>query len=250
MSGDSILLYSSSGPRRHAGQAVRHAPARPAPMTAPLSLPGTVAYRGGDALYLNLTNRCSCACRFCVREWAEGVFGEDLRLAREPEADEVTGAVEWAFADDGPAAEVVFCGFGEPTMRLDVVLGVTEWLRLRRIPSRLDTNGHGRLLNPGVDVPAALAAAGLDAVTVSLDAADPEAYDEICRPTFAKAHRAVIQFAEQCVHNDIETTLTAVDYPGADLPGCEAIARAVGAGFRARGLASPRGRACAEREET
>ena len=83
--------------------------------------------------------------------------------------------------------------------------------------TRLDTNGHGQLLNPDVDVPAALAAAGLDAVTVSLNAADPQAYDHICRPLFAKAHRAVIQFAEQCVRHDIETTLTAVDYPGADL---------------------------------
>ncbi len=219
-------------------------------MTTPPQPPGTIAYRGGDCLYLNLTNRCSCACRFCVREWADGVYGADLVLAREPEADEVTSAVEWAFADDGPAAEVVFCGFGEPTMQLDVVLQVTEWLGLRRIRSRLDTNGQGRLLNPHVDVPAALAAAGLDAVTVSLNAADPAAYDEICRPTFAKAHRAVIQFAEQCVYNDIETTLTAVDYPGADLPGCEAVARALGAGFRARGLASPRGRVRAGKEDT
>ena len=75
-----------------------------------------------------------------------------------------TQAIELAFLD-GPADEVVFCGFGEPTMRLDVVLAVTEWLRLRRIRRRLDTNGHGQLLNPDVDVPAALAAAGLDAVT-------------------------------------------------------------------------------------
>jgi GTP 3',8-cyclase len=218
-------------------------------MTTPPVRAGTVAYRGGDGLYLNITNRCSNACRFCVRQWADGVFGEDLALEREPDADEVTSAIEWAFADDGPAAEVVFCGFGEPTMRLDVVLAVTEWLHVRRLRSRLDTNGHGGLLNPDVDVPAALAAAGLDAVMVSLNAADPAAYDEICRPTFAKAHRAVIQFAEQCVKHDIETTLTAVDYPGADLAGCEAIAGALGASFHARGLASPRGRVRAEDEE-
>jgi len=219
-------------------------------MTTPPSSNGTIAYRGGDGLYLNLTNRCSCACRFCVREWADGVFGVDLVLEREPDVDEVTSAIEWAFADDGPQEEVVFCGFGEPTMRLDVVLEVTEWLRLRRIRTRLDTNGHGPLLNPDVDVPAGLAAAGLNAVTVSLNAADPRAYEEICRPMFAKAHRAVIQFAEQCVRHDIETTLTAVDFPGADLAGCEAIARALGAGFRARGLASPRGRVRIEEEET
>ena len=199
---------------------------------------GKIAYRGKGNVYLNITNRCSCDCGFCLRSFSDDVFGEVLRLDHEPEFDEVTQAIELEFLD-GPADEVVFCGFGEPTMRLDVVLAVTEWLRLRRLRARLDTNGHGRLLNPNVDVPAALATAGLDAVTISLNAADPQTYDELCRPTFAKAHRAVIQFAEQCVRHGIETTLTAVDQPGADLPGCEAIARAVDAGFRARPLVPP-----------
>ena len=218
-------------------------------MTQPLTRFDTIAYRGsGSAVYLNLTNRCSCACLFCLRKWTDGVYGEVLTLAHEPEPDEVTRAIELELLEV-PAGEVVFCGFGEPTMRLDVVLAVTEWLRLRRIPARLDTNGHGQLLHPGVDVPAALAAAGLGAVTVSLNAADPESYDRICRPLFGKAYRAVIQFAEQCVRHDMETTLTAVDYPGADLAGCEAIAAAMGAGFRARGLASPRGRDRAEKRE-
>ena len=198
---------------------------------------GVIAYRGGDTIYLNITNRCSCACEFCLRAWTDGVYGESLTLEQEPDVDEVTQAIELAFLD-GPADEVVFCGFGEPTMRLDVVLAVTEWLRLRRIPARLDTNGHGQLLNPDVDVPAALAAAGLTAVTVSLNAADPETYDLICRPIFSKAYRAVMRFAEECVRHDIETTLTAVAHAGVDLDGVAAIARAMGAGFRARGLAA------------
>ena len=219
-------------------------------MTGPATPPaGAIAYRGGGgALYLNITNRCSCACEFCLREWTDGVYGENLVLDHEPELDELTQAIELEFLD-GPVDEVVFCGFGEPTMRLDLVLAVAEWLHLRRIRSRLDTNGHGALLNPGVDVPAALAATGLDAVAVSLNAADPESYDLICRPTFAKSYRAVLQFAEQCLRQDIETTLTAVDFAGADLEGCAAIAGAMGAGFRARGLASPRGRDHAEKGE-
>jgi len=198
---------------------------------------GAIAYRGGDVVYLNITNRCSCACEFCLRQWTEGVFGESLVLGHEPDIADVTQAIELEFLE-GPADEVVFCGFGEPTMRLDVVLAVTEWLRLRRIRARLDTNGHGQLLNPETDVPAALATAGMGAVTVSLNAADPEAYDLICRPLFCKAHRAVIRFAEQCLRHGMETTLTAVAYPDADLPGCEAIAAAVGASFRARSLAA------------
>ena len=208
-------------------------------MKQALAPAGAIAYRGGDAVYLNLTNRCSCACEFCLREWTEGVFGENLVLDHEPDIPRVTQAIELAFLE-GPADEVVFCGFGEPTMRLDVVLAVTEWLRLRRIRVRLDTNGHGQLLNPDVDVPAALAAAGMSAVTVSLNAADPEAYDLICRPLFSKAHRAVIRFAELCLQHGMETTLTAVAYPDADLPGCEAIAAALGTGFRTRSLEAPR----------
>ncbi len=211
-------------------------------MSAPFSLPpGTIAYRGaGSAVYLNITNRCSCACDFCLRRWADGVYGETLTLEREPTVDDVTYAIELAFLET-PADEVVFCGFGEPTMQLDVVLAVTEWLSLRRIRARLNTNGHGQLLNPAVDVPAALAGASLVAATVSLNAADPEAYDELCRPIFGKAHRAVIKFAEECVQHGIETILTAVDVPGVDLAGCEAIAQALGAGFRVRALAEPRG---------
>ncbi|HEX5641525.1 MAG TPA: TatD family nuclease-associated radical SAM protein [Thermoleophilia bacterium] len=215
-------------------------------MTATPAFAGTIAYRAGRSIYLNLTNRCSCSCAFCLREWTDGVFGEDLRLDREPELEEVTQAIEVAFLD-GPADEVVFCGFGEPTMRLDVVLAVTEWLRLRRIRSRLDTNGHGALLNPDLDVPAALAKAGLDAVTVSLNAATPEEYDRACRPVFTKSYRAVLRFAEQCLAHGMETTLTAVDYPGADLPGVADIAAAMGAGFRARGYAAPGARPAAEK---
>jgi TatD family-associated radical SAM protein len=211
-------------------------------MTEPPAPAGTIAYRGpGGSIYLNITNRCSSSCEFCLREWTDGVYGERLVLDREPEVDEVTQAVELAFLD-GPADEVVFCGFGEPTMRLDVVLAVTEWLRLRRLRSRLDTNGHGQLLNPDVDVPTALAAAGLTAVTVSLNAADPESYERVCRPVFSKSYRAVLRFAEQCVEHGIETILTAVDYPGADLPGVADLAAAMGASFRARGYAAPRGR--------
>jgi GTP 3',8-cyclase len=201
---------------------------------------GAITYRGrGDSIYLNITNRCSCSCEFCVRDLGDGVYGALLVLEQEPDLDDVTAEIERAFLD-GPADEVVFCGFGEPTLRLDVVLGVTEWLRLRRLRSRLVTNGHGRLLNPDLDVPAALAKAGLSAATVSLNAADPETYDLLCRPTFSKAHRAVIRFAEECVGHGIETTLTAVDYPGADPEGCAAIADAIGAAFRLRGLAAAR----------
>lgn len=197
---------------------------------------GQLVYRGpNDAIYLNLTNRCSAGCEFCIREWSCSVYGAHLTLDIEPEIEDLTAAIELEYLS-GPAPEVVFCGLGEPTMRLDLVLGVIEWLRLRRIRSRLNTNGHASLVNPGVDVPVALAAAGLTAVSVSLNAADPATYDRLCRPTFSKAYRAVIKFAEECIQHGIETTVTAVDHPDVDLVGCEALAHRIGATFRVRTL--------------
>lgn len=213
---------------------VRMSRARPA--TA-----GDVAYRGpGGAVYLNITNRCSSSCTFCLREWAEGVYGARLTLAAEPSAGEVIEALT-AELDGRPAPEVVFCGFGEPTMRLDVVLAVTEWLREGGVRSRLNTNGHGGLISPRRTVPACLAAAGLNAVAVSLNAADEETYERLCRPALPGAYRATLAFAEDCVRHGIDTTLSVVDHPDADVTACAAIAAALGAAFRVRALATPAG---------
>jgi cyclic pyranopterin phosphate synthase len=92
---------------------------------------------------------------------------------------------------------LIFCGFGEPTMRLDVLLEVTRWIRKhygKTLTIRLDTNGHGFELNPGRDMAAELKAAGVDRVSVSLNAGDRETYMEICKPTFPDAYEAVLDF--------------------------------------------------------
>src|SRR5665811_2211700 len=104
----------------------------------------------------------------CIRDrFTDGFCGYNLKLTGDPSLEEILRELELEFLE-GPAGEVVFVGFGEPTMCLDEVLGVAEWLKLRRIPSRLDTNGHGQLLHPERDVARELAAAGLGAVSVSL----------------------------------------------------------------------------------
>lgn len=198
----------------------------------------TIAYRGKGNVYLNVTNRCSCACMFCLREFTTEVYGYDLWLDHEPDLGELTQAIELELAE-GPAGQIVFCGLGEPTLRLDLVLSAIEWLGVRRLTSRLDTNGLGCLANPGVDVVAALACAGLGAVSVSLNAADPQTYAALCRPLYTKAFRAVLAFARDCVAAGLPTTLTALDGTGVDLDACADLADAVGAGFRVRGLAPP-----------
>ena len=195
--------------------------------------PGVIAYHGKGNIYLNVTNRCTCACTFCLREFTDEVYGYPLLLDHEPSVEQITQALELEFLE-GPADEVVFCGLGEPTLRLPEVLAVTDWLRLRRIPARLNTNGLGQLANPEVEVVPALVEAGLGGVSVSLNAADPETYDRLCRPMFSKAFREVILFAQSCVEGGIATTLTTVDLPESDPEGCRALAEAVGASFRLR----------------
>lgn len=201
---------------------------------------GVIAYRGKGNIYLNLTNRCMCACTFCLREFADGAYGYTLVLGHEPDTGEIVRALEREFLD-GPADQVVFCGLGEPTLRLSEVLQVTEWLRLRRIVSRLDTNGLARLANPDVDVVPSLVAAGLGSVSISLNAPDPNTYERLCRPIYSKAFREVLAFTSQCIAAGLRSTLTVVDHPEVDVDACAALAQRLGAAFAVRGLVTPNG---------
>lgn len=197
-----------------------------------------IAYRGKGNIYLNITNRCTCDCVFCLGGFSDGIFGYNLRLEREPPLEEILHDLEAAFLD-GPADMVVFAGLGEPTLRLHEVLKVIEWLRLRRIASRLDTNGLGQLANPQADVASELAASGLNAVSISLVAHNSEVYNQLCRPVFGKAYREMLRFARECVANGISTELTVVDQTEVDIESCRSIALKVGAGFRVRPLVKP-----------
>lgn len=203
-----------------------------------MSPSAVIAYPANGNLYLNITNRCSCACTFCLREFTWEVYGYELLLEREPEAAEVVAAAEEALAEE-PAGQLVFCGLGEPTLRLDVVLAVVRWAAARGLPTRLDTNGLGCRSNPGRDVVGELAAAGLEAVSISLNAADPETYDALCRPAYFRAHAGVKAFVADCVAAGLDTTVSALDGVGVDLPACAALAARAGARFRVRGCALP-----------
>ena len=155
----------------------------------------TLTYRVGDGLYVNLTNRCPCACTFCIRQNGDGVYGSDsLWLARGPTADEVCASIEENF---GNCRELVFCGYGEPTERLDALLEVAGRFRggHPEIPVRVNTNGLSDLI---AGAPTAQRFKGLvDAVSISLNAPTAEEYVALCRPKFgAAAYPALLKFAE------------------------------------------------------
>ncbi len=201
-------------------------------VTAPAPV---LAYVLGDALYLNVTSACTLACVFCpkIRDDDFTVGGYDLRLARAPSEAEVWAAAEAAGLDG--RSEVVFTGFGESTRRLDVVLALVRRLKaagVRRV--RLDTDGLASL-REGRDVPPELAAAGLDAVSVSLNAADAETYAALCPSRFgAAAYPAVKDFIASAVRHLPEVSASAVAVPGLSEEACRAVAVALGARFRWR----------------
>ncbi|MBI4371016.1 MAG: radical SAM protein [Elusimicrobia bacterium] len=199
---------------------------------------GAIAYVHAGAVYLNLTNRCPVACRFCVkRAWRWDFRGRDLKLGREePSAAEAWDAARGRL-EETASRELVFCGYGECTYRLDAVLGVSR--RARRcapdLRLRLNTIGLGSLLWERDIVPEL--ADALDAVSVSLNTADPAQWIRLHAPRrryAAAGFRAVLDFTAACVLHGLETTVTAVDQPGVDLEAVERLAASLGARFRPR----------------
>ena len=137
---------------------------------------GTVSYKIRNSLYLNLTQRCTADCVFCTRLTKPVVQGYNLALNREPTAKEVWNSID----DVKNYDEIVFCGFGEPTLRLDVIKEVAQKIKDAGGRVRLNTNGHGNVINKRNILPEL---SGLiDEISVSLNTDTSEAYDEICQP--------------------------------------------------------------------
>ena len=203
----------------------------------------TVTYRVGDGLYVNLTNKCPCACTFCIRQNAPGVYGSDsLWLEREPTADEVCEAIE---ANIGDCTELVFCGYGEPTERLDALLEVAGRFKKSHpdIPIRVNTNGLSDLI---AGAPTAHRFQGLvDTVSISLNAPTAEEYVALCRPKFgAAAYPALLKFAEEVkgvVPNTVLTVVGTDALTSGKEETCRRIAASLGLTLRVRRF-EPKGR--------
>ncbi len=172
-----------------------------------------IVYQVKNALYVNLTNRCPCSCRFCLRQKAPGVYGSDsLWLEREPTAQEVIATLEKWELDKFP--EVVFCGYGEPTERLDTLLEVGKWLKANHLalPIRVNTNGLADLIAGRAT--AASFAGIVDKLSISLNTPDAKEYLELCRPKFGEAaYPAMLQFAQEATHYVPDVVMTIVGEP-------------------------------------
>ena len=194
----------------------------------------TIYYEAYKNLYINLTNRCSADCIFCIRNFADGVHGYDLRLSKEPSTEEVIEALERQ--DLSKYKEIVFTGLGEPTLRFDVVLAVTRWLKSQNTRVRLDTNGHAALINPEKNVIFELKNAGIDSISVSLNADSEEKYNKLCRQIHKNAYRALLDFIKEARKAGISTRVTVVDVSEIDLEKCEKLAKDLDSEFHIRAL--------------
>ncbi len=195
----------------------------------PIEKSGKIVYKIRQSLYINLTNRCSDHCSFCFRFRNGFVSGHYLLLKSEPAASDVIAAID----KEKEFTEIVFCGLGEPTLRLKELLEITRAMKSRNYPIRLDTNGHGSLINK-VDLPSLIAGL-VDKVSVSLNAQDADTYLTLCQPDKGKdAYEAMLKFIRGCVANHINTEASVVDLPGVDIEACRKLAISLGATFRVR----------------
>jgi TatD DNase family protein len=190
----------------------------------------TVAYMIRNSLYLNVTNRCSNRCIFCAKFDDFMVKGHELKLSHEPAFAEVMAAID---ATDAEYAEVVFCGYGEPLIRLDLVKEVATELKRRGLRVRVNTDGQANLVHGRNIVPEL---AGLvDVVSVSLNAADAETYDRLCNTPFGAAgFQGVCEFLVEAKKHIPKVVASAVGLPGLDVSKVRELAESLGVEFRDR----------------
>ena len=178
-------------------------------------------------MYINLTNKCCNGCDFCVRNERSSYYGNYLWLRHgEPTAQQVIAAIN-GLGDLKRFKEGVFCGFGEPTYRMDVMLAVCDYLHERGLATRLNTNGQGNLINKRDIVPEMKGK--IDFVNVSLNASCAEKYQRICRSQFGvSGFDGMIEFAKNCKRNGVPCRFSIVDCIGEEeVEACKCLAQSL-----------------------
>ena len=195
----------------------------------------TVTYEVDSGLYINMTNRCSNACTFCIRNNGNGAYGSDsLWLEHEPTVDEVLASI---FSRDlEKYSEVVFCGYGEPTYRLQDARAIALKIK-ERYPNmciRINTNGQANLIHKR-DVSDVIVTS-CDVINISLNECNAKKYQTHCKSIFGeKAFDALLEFATLCLQKGGKVVFSVVDSIGyADIEACKKLAQKVGVPLRVR----------------
>lgn len=192
-----------------------------------------ILYEVGSGLYVNLTNRCTNSCDFCVRVQKDGYYG-DLWLDHEPTFDEIKR--ELSRFELNNYTELVFCGYGEPTLRLDVLLEFAKYVRsLSDITIRVNTNGHANLIY-GRDVTPSFAGV-IDEISISLNTADARSYQELCHSEFGEAsYDGLLDFASLAAKHvkNVAFSVVRTTIPDEDIEKCKSIADKCGVFLKVR----------------
>ncbi len=189
----------------------------------------TYIYEIGENLYINLTNRCTNRCTFCVRNGKETYEGYSLWLKEEPSPREIVEEI----GDPKRYREIVFCGFGEPTCRFEEMKEVCDAVHARGGRTRLNTNGHGSAV-AGRDIAPELVGR-LDGINISLNAPDAARYEALCLPRIPNAFEEMLAFARACKACGLNAWFSVVDCIGEEqIAQCRAIAEETGVPLRVR----------------
>ena len=187
----------------------------------------TYLYTLDGNLYVNLTNKCSNGCDFCVRNERTSYYGNYLWLRHgDPTAEKVISAAN-GMGDLSRFKEVVFCGFGEPTYKVAEMLALCDYFHEKGLKTRLNTNGQGNLINKRDIVPELKGK--IDFVNISLNASCAEKYQPICRSQFGEAGFAgLVEFAKLCRRNGVPCRFSIVDCIGEEeVEACKRLAQSV-----------------------
>lgn len=191
-----------------------------------------ITYEIGNSLYVNLTNKCSNSCDFCVRN-IENAFSQNLWLEKEPSSEEI---IEDIFKRDlSLYTELVFCGFGEPLERLNEVLDVAKEIKAKtKLKVRINTNGQANLIH-NYDVTPKFKSL-IDSLSISLNASNEDEYDSICHSIFGKkAFSAMLDFTQKAKKYVPDVQLSVVDCLPADvIEDCKKIADSLGVKLKIR----------------
>ena len=170
----------------------------------------TIFYEFAGKLYANITNKCPCACVFCIRKNGDSVGGNDsLWLSHEPTLEEIISAFE-SF-DKTDLHDLVFCGYGEPMSRADVLIDFAKYVRENTDMSiRINTNGLVSLIDPAFDIEKMRGV--IDSVSISLNAPDKESYLEVTKPKFGiDSFTVMLDFAKKAKDIVSDVAFTVVD---------------------------------------
>lgn len=178
---------------------------------------GVIAYKIRDNLYLNITNRCTNECSFCVKFHTDYVKGHNLRLKKEPSEFELIRTI----GDPAQYKEIVFCGYGEPLLRLDLVKKVSSWIKQNNGFVRINTNGHGNLIHKRNILPDLQGL--VDSLSVSLNAHNEETYNRMCMPAFKDVYKEIIDFIREAKKYIPDVQATVVEADGVDIEKCREI---------------------------